>query len=411
MSKIIFHIDFDSYFASAHRVLNPQYDGKPIAISNKKLKRSIASSISYELKNKGAKTGWPIYKILEVEPNTIFIEPNFDLYINLSNKIFDFLAENYSKNIEVYSIDECWMDVSDISNEDNAVLLAQKMQLEIKDKFRIPISIGISHNKFMAKMTTGLAKPFGIMYTKFNDIPTRIWPLDISEYFGIGKSTAQKLIDIGITTIGKLASSNKFDHDLFNIWRSQTIFFINQARGISSDNLNYEHNDLKSISNELTFMSIDLDEREQIYKIIYNLCQKVALRAYNRNALGYVISVSVRSTNRVWTRKQITLDYPTNDLNFIYEKARILFNQLFDEEYIRGVGVKLSRLVNEFDVSKKISLFEDENIDNSNKLKNIIKDINSKMKKKVIKTGDEFVRNKTKENIQNRYLSEDMKKG
>lgn len=178
---------------------------------------------------------------------------------------------------------------------------------------------------------------------KFNDIPTRIWPLDISEYFGIGKSTAQKLIDIGITTIGKLASSNKFDHDLFNIWRSQTSFFINQARGISSDNLNYEHNDLKSISNELTFMSIDLDERDQIYKIIYNLCQKVALRAYNRNALGYVISVSVRSTNRVWTRKQITLDYPTNDLNFIYEKARILFNQLFDEEYIRGVGVKLSK--------------------------------------------------------------------
>lgn len=259
------------------------------------------------------------------------------------------------------------------------------MQLEIKNKFRIPISIGISHNKFIAKMTTGLAKPFGIMYTKFNDIPTRIWPLDISEYFGIGKSTAQKLIDIGITTIGKLASSNKFDHDLFNIWRSQTSFFINQARGISSDNLNYEHNDLKSISNELTFMSIDLDERDQIYKIIYNLCQKVALRAYNRNALGYVISVSVRSTNRVWTRKQITLDYPTNDLNFIYEKARILFNQLFDEEYIRGVGVKLSRLVNEFEISKKISLFEDEKIDNSNKLKNIIQNINSKMKKKLLK--------------------------
>ncbi|MBU4689466.1 DNA polymerase IV [Mycoplasma zalophidermidis] len=407
MSRIIFHIDFDSYFASAHRVLNPQYDGKPIAIG-KNLKRSIACSVSYELKAKGVKSGWPNYKILEKEPRTIFIEPNFDLYINLSNKIFDFLGENYTKNIEVYSIDECWVDVTNITNENNAVNLAKSMQKHVYSKFRIPISIGISHNKFLAKLSTNLAKPFGVKQTKIIDIKDSIWPLAIDEYFGIGKSTSQKLKEIGIDTIGKLASRDKNDQDLYEIFRSRTNRFINEAKGIFNEELNYEHNDLKSIGNELTFLSFDLDERDEILKILFNLCQKVSLRAKNRNTVGYVICVSVRSTTKRWTRQQMTLNIPTNDSDEIYSKASSIFNKMFKENFIRGIGVKLSRLINEFDVAKPISLFETD--EHEDKIKKIIKNINYKMRVKSLKTGDEFESDKVKENIQSRYLCEDTAK-
>ncbi|QBF34587.1 DNA polymerase IV [Mycoplasmopsis phocirhinis] len=406
MNNIIFHIDFDSYFASAHRVLNPQYENKPIAIADNK-KRSIACSVSYELKNKGAKSGWPNYKILQVEPRTIFIKPDFNLYVKLSTKIFEYLAQNYTKKIEVYSIDECWMDVSDITNLNDAEQLALKIQQQIKQKFRIPISIGISFNKFIAKLSTNLAKPFGVLLTKFSDIKNRIWPLDIEEYFGIGKSTATKLRNVGINTIGKLAARNKYDHDLYEIFKSQTSVFIEEAKGNGKIGLNYARNELKSIGNELTFLSIDLDDRTELLKILYQLSLKVSTRAINRNMLGYSVTVSLRSIEKVWRRKQLTLKHPINAADEIYKNGTNLFNQLFKEQMIRGIGIKLSQLVNEFDIGKPQSLFEDQKTPDTNKLKILVDDLNKKIRKKVLKTGIEFEKDKVKENVQNRYLKND----
>lgn len=411
MDKIIFHVDFDSYFASAHRVLNPQYENKPIAIG-KNQRRAIAASVSYELKNKGVKAGWPNFKIIEVEPKTIFIEPNFELYVNLSNKIFDFLAKKYTDKIEVYSIDECWIDMSNLCNEKNAVYVAQKMQAQIKAKFRIPVSIGISYNKFLAKMTTDLAKPFNVLFTHPSDIKDRIWPLHIEKYFGIGKSTAEKLIALGVDTIGKLAARSKHDIYLYEIFRSQTPKFVNEARGQGSDKLNYQHNELKSIGNEITFLSIDLDDRDEILKILYKLSEKVSLRAQNRNLLGYVITLSLRTTERVWKRQQTTLKFPINDHEKIYEYGAKIFNRIFKDDYIRGIGIKLSNLVSEFEIGHPQNIFEHHQAPLDDKIKLLVKDINNKIKSKALQTGSEFVKDKTKNIVHSRFLNEDMiKKG
>nr|WP_307923419.1 hypothetical protein [Mycoplasmopsis bovis] len=149
--NIIFHIDFDSYFVSAHRSKDHKLKNKPVAVSNG-LSRSICSSISYELKNVGIKVGWPRFMIEKKMPDTIFVEPNFDLYYTTSNNIFDYIASNYTANIEVGSIDECWVDVTSISEGKNPVALARKIQEDIKEIFDIPVSIGISYSKWAAKM-------------------------------------------------------------------------------------------------------------------------------------------------------------------------------------------------------------------------------------------------------------------
>ncbi|WP_029608462.1 Y-family DNA polymerase [Mycoplasma simbae] len=410
MDKIIFHIDFDSYFASAHRVINPQYDNKPIAIG-RKLRRSIACSVSYELKNKGAKSGWPNYKILELEPRTIFIEPDFNLYITLSNKIFNFIAQKYTKNIEVYSIDECWLDASEMCKNKDPELLARKMQRQIREKFRIPISVGISHNKFLAKLSTNLAKPYGVLHTTWDDIEKRIWPLEIEEYFGIGKSTALKLRAIGINTIGDLAARDVHDPYLYTVFRSLTKDYVLQARGEGPNKLNYEHNELKSIGNELTFLSFDIDEREEILKILYQLCKKVSLRAKNRNLLGYVITFSMRTVDKTWFRKQQSIKIPTNDTEEIYEIGSRIFNKVFNDEYIRGIGIKLSSLVNEFDTYKPQSLFDTNvqtNTIEKDQITQLIDKINTKIKKKGLKIASEFVKDEIKDNIHSRYLDTDL---
>ncbi|WP_027120768.1 Y-family DNA polymerase [Mycoplasmopsis lipofaciens] len=407
--KIIFHIDFDSYFCSAHRSLNSDYVNKPLAIG-RKLKRSIVSSVSYELKNKGVKVGWTKNKVLAIEPKTIFIEPNFDLYITLSNKIFEYISLNFCKNLEVFSIDECWLDVTNEVKNIDFITFAKKIQKTIFNQFKIPITIGISHTKFLAKMSTNLGKPFGIFYTPLNKIKEIIWPLDINYYFGIGKPTAHKLRKININTIGDLAKQNINNNELVKIFKSRTQHYLNEAQGLGESELTYQHNDLKSIGNEVTFLAYDLDEKRDLLKILKQLTIKICTRAKNRNLIGKTITVMLRDTNKIWNSKQKNLTSYTNNENFVYKEALDLFNQLWKEDLYRGIGVRLTNLVNEFEIGKPISLFNIQEKNTRSKTEEIINKINRKFKNKIVKTGSEFQRNKIKENIQNKYLQEDLAK-
>ncbi|VEU75451.1 DNA polymerase IV [Mycoplasmopsis maculosa] len=407
-NKVIFHIDFDSYFVSAHRTVDFSLKNKPVGVG-KKGSKSICSSISYELKNKGVKVAWPKFKILQYEPNTIFVEPNFDLYITLSNKIFDYISKKYSKLIEVFSIDECWLDVTDLTNIDNSLFYANIIKKDILETFDIPISIGISYNKFLAKMSSDLAKPFGITLTKKEDIEKNIWKLPIEKYFGIGKSSSVKLRNIKINTIEDLAKSSHLDQNIYNIFGKRTQKYINEANGISSDELELEHNELKEIGNEVTFSEIDIDDKKDIYKIIKMLSEKVSHRAYNRSMLATVISFLVRNNEGKWYSKQITFKKPTNDFEFIYKTSIKLFDKYWNEELIKGVGIRLKNLIFEFDYYKQLNLFEDYKEDNS-KINNLIRNINNKFKKSVLKTGYQFEREKTKNSIQSRYIQNDILK-
>ncbi|UUD35115.1 DNA polymerase IV [Mycoplasmopsis caviae] len=409
--KVIFHMDFDSYFVSAHRSINPALKNKPVAIG-RRLKRSIVSSVSYELKKKGAKVGWPKNKILDIDPHTVFVEPNFDLYLSLSNKIFEYISEKYTKNIEVFSIDECWMDVSDVVGNSDPCKLAKKIQSDILNHFDIPLTIGISYNKFLAKLSTNLGKPFGILQTKLEDIPSRIWPLPIIDFFGIGKPTAERLQKLQINTIGDLANSSWENLKLQKIFGTRTKGIILEAQGSGSNLLNYGHNDLKNIGNELTFLTYDIDDRKEILLILRNLCAKVSRRAKNRNSLPKVISCSIRDTNKTWHSKQKTMSVVSNDEDIIFKEASKLFEILWNEEAIRGIGVRLHKLVSEFEYGKQLSIFtkpEDENTQTF-KIKNIINDVNYQLRDKKLKLASEYNREKKKQNIQTKFLQEDIAK-
>ncbi|WP_029513254.1 Y-family DNA polymerase [Mycoplasmopsis primatum] len=408
-NKMIFHIDFDSYFVSAHRSRDIRLKKFPVAVS-KGLDRSICSSISYELKNMGIKVGIPKYIIEKKAPNTIFVEPDFELYITLSNHIFDHLAKKYTRDIEIGSIDECWMDVTKLVSKVHPVILARKIQADIKKTFDIPLSIGISHTKWMAKMATGLKKPFGI---KFIDIPEEIevdiWPLDIAKYYGIGEKTAIKLRKIGIKTIGHLARASEFDTELYMLFRQRLKSYIDEANGNGNDQLSYEHNNLKGIGNELTFDRYDLDERREIYKIIKQISDKVSLRARNRNLIASTLTVIIRSSSKIWSSKQMKLVEPTNDNELIYKNAIQLFEKFWKEQPIRGVGVRLTNLINEFDYYKQLSIFETYEVnEQKNKVDNIINNLNKKVGKNVLKSAYQASREKVKESIQSRFVEDDV---
>ncbi len=343
-------------------------------------------------------------------PDTIFVEPNFDLYYTTSNNIFDYIASNYTANIEVGSIDECWVDVTSISEGKNPVALARKIQEDIKEIFDIPVSIGISYSKWATKMASDLAKPFGVKFIENNaDLESQIWPLNIKKYYGIGEKTADKLVKADVKTIGNLARSSELSPELYMIFRNRLSSFINEARGNGTDKLTYEHNNLKGIGNELTFPIYDFYERSEIYKVIKSLANKISLRAQNRSVVGFTLTIIIRSVSKVWKGKQMKLVEPTNDAETIYKNAIVLFEKLWKEQPIRGVGLRLTNLINEFDHFKQLTIFDTyEERQQETKVNNIINDINKKAGKVILKTGYRVSKEKIKESVQSRYLEDDL---
>ncbi|WP_029512491.1 Y-family DNA polymerase [Mycoplasmopsis iners] len=416
-NKTIFHIDFDSYFVSAHRSVDPSLIGKPVAIG-RNLKRSIASSISYELKNKGAKTGWPNYKIFEIEPKTIIVEPNFELYVSISNKIFDYLSKKYSRFIEIYSIDECWIDMTKLVVDTNPVKLAQKIQKEILNKFKIPITIGISYNKFLAKMATNLGKPFGIKFIDYFLMKDEIWPLDIEEFFGIGNNTIPKLRALNINKIGDLAKSDPYELRLYDIFKSRTKILVDEARGYGSDEIVIEHNHLKSIGTDLTFMSNDIDDYDHLLEILKSLTKKVCFKASNRDLVGNVIYINIRDIDRKWTGKQHKMPIYSNEFSYIWSKIRELFDKTWKGNVLRGIGVKLMNVKPVSIVGTQLPLFtkngeaiiEKAESEQEKTVKQLIKKINSTNMQELVFTADKLEKKKHNNKIQTKFIDDDYVK-
>ncbi|WP_416738116.1 Y-family DNA polymerase [Mycoplasmopsis meleagridis] len=365
MNKVIFHIDFDSYFVSAHRSIDSSLINKPVAIG-RKFKRSIASSVSYELKNKGIKAGYPNYKILAIEPKTIFVNPDFALYTRISSQIFEYLFTNISNKIEIYSIDECWIDVSNLAKKNDPLELARKIQRNIKNLFKIPISIGISYNKFFAKMATSLAKPYGVLLIDYNNFRKLIWPLSINKYFGIGKSSLPKILNLNIKTIGDLANFSSTNSYLYDIFKSRTRLIIDQANGNGSDVILSDNNHPKSLGVDLTFMGDDIDDYEQLVNILKEQVREICNKAFLRGLVSDVVAINLRDKNKKWNGVQKKLKVYSNEFNFIFNNVIKLFDSKWNKKALRGIGVKLMNVKDEEFVAITSPIINDESDSNYN---------------------------------------------
>ncbi|VEU77861.1 Y-family DNA polymerase [Mycoplasmopsis columbinasalis] len=418
-TKTIFHIDCDSFFVSAHRTINPSLIGKPVLIGRRN-RHSIATSISYELKNKGVKVGWPLYMIFNVEPKAIVVEPDYNLYSELSTKIFNYIEQKYADKIEIFSIDECWIDVTNFLGESDPITLAYGIQKDIAQKFKVPISIGVSYNKFLAKMATNLAKPNGVRMITQKNFKELIWPLDLSEFFGIGKATLPKLNAIGVYKIGDLAKLEYNSPEVYAIMHTTGDRIIKQAQGLGDDDLKSPQN-AKSISADFTFFHGEMNNEEEIIDIIKTLTRKIVTKARNRDYVTNSVGVTVRKMDRTWDGKNLKLTDYTNDYDDILENILRAFNSFWNGELIRGVGVKLNHILPIEDVGQQLKLFETSRVktqkmlqkmqvnEQVTKVKQVIRGLNRQSNDKIFLTGKDFLRDKTYSKNNIKFKSEDEK--
>lgn len=354
---IIVHIDMNAFFASCEVKKNPSLKGKKVIICGK-TKRSIVSAASYEAKKDGVYTTMPYFMAKERCPDGIFLNVDHSFYYQVSNEIFSYIRSKF-KIVEQTSIDECFIDMSKVKI-DNPNQFFRNFQKYIYETFHIPCSIGVSYNKFLAKMASDLKKPMGITFIKKADVPNIIWPLPIENMYGCGKATSKKLRELDINTIGDLI---KYQEIAKPILGNNFELFIQHAQGSGSSVLNTEYQDPKSIGNSFT-LPYDTNDYDLIKSEIKRLAEHVSERLQTYQMIGYTITLTIKDYEFISHNKSKKMIAPSDDYDKIYLECLKLLDKLTITK-VRLVGVSVSDLIKIQDYYEQLDFYKLEQYQNT----------------------------------------------
>lgn len=361
MSRIIFHIDVNNAFLSwtAVYLLKEGYKKDirkiPAVIGgDEKQRRGIVLAKSPIAKKYGIVTAETLYSArkkcgwLEVFP------PNYPFYVEQSKKLYSYLA-SYTPNIEQYSIDECFLDMTGTSllYGNDYLKLAYKIKNEIREKYGFTVNIGIGENKLCAKMASDFEKPDKVHTLYMNEIETKMWPLPVNDLFMLGRSSAKRLEELGIKTIGDLARCSPTF--LRKHFKKQGDYFLEASKGIDYSPVVPKSDKNKCISISRT-LPYDYTKKEELEKVLFDEVESVTFDLRRKKLYAKTVAITYRNFLFKNYSHQMTIDNPTNSTNDIYNQVLVLFTRSWREDPIRNIGVRLSDLTDE--KKEQMSIFD-----------------------------------------------------
>ncbi len=393
MERIIFHIDVNNAFLSWTAVDMLKRGSKldirtiPAVIGGDESKRhGVVLAKSNIAKQFGIKTGEPIYFARKKCSNLQVFESNHKMYREYSNRLYELFKE-YTNIIERFSIDECFLDMTNfIGKNENYLSIAKEISTRIKEELGFTVNIGIAHNKLLAKMASDFEKPDKIHTLWTDEIKTKMWPLTVSELLMVGRKSLPKLEKMGIRTIGDLANYNK--EVLYKTFGKFGKTIWEYANGIDNSPVNYIEEKPKGIGNSITVPQ-DLTNINEINKILLNLTEQVTYRLRKENMIANVVNVQIKDSNfRVYSHQR-KLDTATSSTKIIYEQAKKLMQELYSKgTRVRLIGVRVDDLLDERD--KQISLFDNKQNEKQEKLDETLDKLKDKYGINFIKRGGEI---------------------
>lgn len=388
MKKVnIMHIDMDAFFASVEIMDNPELEGKPVIVGGVDINnRGVVSTASYEARKYGVHSAMPIYKAKKLCPDGIYLSGRMKRYKNLSKEIHNIFHE-YTPLVEKISIDEAFLDLKGCHKLfGSSEKIGKKIKDEIKKKVGLTASVGISKNKFLAKLASTIDKPDGFKIIYRDEVDEFLSNLPIGMLWGVGDKTEKLLHEQGIKTIKNLKKLPK--EELENQFGKLGIKLYNLARGIDKRKVIPEE-EIKSISQEETF-SEDLRSKLDIFSALMGMTEKVSERLHNKKLKGKTIFIKIRYSNfKTYTRRKTIKNY-VSSTDLIYDTAKklLLKNNLLNKP-IRLLGVGVSNLSSK--QKQQLSLFEKNN--EEEKLDKTIFEIKNKFGSKSLRRGIDLIYN------------------
>lgn len=356
VQRAIIHIDMDAFYASVEQRDNPELKGKPVIIGGSVESRGVVSTASYEARKYGVHSAMPMAEAHRICPNGVYLPVDMQKYRLVSHQIMD-IFHRFTPEVEAISLDEAFLDVTASQKLfGTAEEIGREIKRLIKTELNLTASVGLSYNKFLAKLASDMDKPDGFYQIGPEELESKVWPLPVRRMMGVGGKTSQLLEGMGVRTIGQLAKMNM--GLLEHILGKQGIMMYEVANGV--DNRMVEPvRESKSVGRETTFPK-DISERYVLETILFTLADDVCNTLRATNLKGRTVSIKIRYPDfRSITRAQ-TLDGYTSSFEPVFEAVKQLMEHNYkDGTPVRLIGVTVSGLKKDDEIIEQQDLFSD----------------------------------------------------
>ncbi len=336
MERKIIHVDLDAFFASVEVIDNPSLKGKPVIVGGAS-NRGVVCTCSYEARRYGVHSAMPGFMAKKRCPRGIFLPVRHWRYSEVSREVFKVFYE-LTDLVEPLSIDEAFLDITDIDEE--PLKVAYLIKERVMKETGLTISVGISYNKFLAKLASDWNKPDGIKIISKDLIPDILRPLSIKKVYGIGRKSAERLKNIGIFTIDDLLNLPKEYLKEFLGKYGNEIY--DRIRGIDNRTVKPSR-ERKSIGRETT-LAEDSKDKEYLRKYLLKFSKNISDTLVKKGVLAKTITVKTKTSDFQSHTKSRTIHDYINSYNQIYSIASDILDEIELEIGIRLIGLTVANL-------------------------------------------------------------------
>ena len=340
----IAHIDCDAFYASVEKRDNPELEAKPLIIGGGR--RGVVSTCCYIARTYGVYSAMPMFKANELCPEAIILAPNIKKYLSVSKdikKIFDELTPV----VEPLSIDEAFLDLSGTEKLHgmSPAKVLNKATKRIEHEIGITASIGLSYNKFLAKLASDLNKPNGFSVIGKKEAKRFLSTQPITKIWGVGKVLNKKMGRGGITQIGQLQKMdlNKLVRD-YGIMGERLYYF---SRGDDRRKV-IPIQKVKSVSNETT-LDGDIANYKALKKHLWQLCEKLSARLKQKHLSAKTVTLKLKTSNFRSISRSVSISSPTQMAEILYTQGKFLLKPECSGLKYRLIGIGVSKFSNDQD--------------------------------------------------------------
>lgn len=337
----ILHVDMDYFYAQVEIRDDPSLKDKYVVIAHEH-HRGVICTCSYNARGLGIHSGMSVTKAKEISDKLTFVAPNMEKYKQISNQIMT-IIKKYSDIIEQVALDEAYIDVTfNKLGIRDSVKIAKMIKREIYNQLHLTCSVGVSYNKFLAKIGSDYQKPNGVTVINPDNAKDLLLKLDIKKFLGIGKKTLSICYEQGIYTGADLYQKDLDQLQLIFGEKTGTRLY-NQVRGIDVDNIHYER-EVQSISYEKTldediYFGVDVDDR--LKEVSKQTSERLVAKGYGCQT----ITLRIRFDDFSLVTRSITLNRVIYEPEEIYKIAKELLKKImFAGRGVRLIGIGGSKL-------------------------------------------------------------------